>query len=131
MPQHGLYSHPLFNAGTDKASSGGVEILEKLNLMELADIGSDSYLTNSTKLYWLASIIRFSNFISVYLRSVPNADDILQREFHLNFSLWNRTSKDFAASIWSQMRKPGGMDEINNKIKKLLGKNCFKYTCYK
>ena len=91
--------------------------------MELANLGNDPYLTNSTKLFWLASIIRFSNFISVYLRSVPNAVDILQREFQLDFSLWNRTSKEFAASVWAQMSKPGGMDEINKKIKKLLGKN--------
>ena len=90
--------------------------------MELANLGSDSYLTNSTKLYWLASIIRFSNFISLYLRSAPNAVDILQREFQLDFTLWNRTSKEFAASVWSQMSKPGAMDEINEKIKKLLGK---------
>ena len=93
--------------------------------MEIANLGRDSYLSNSTKLYWLASIIRFSNFISAYLRTVPNANDILQREFQLNFSLWNRTSPDFAASVWSQMTKPGGMDEINKKIKKLLGKNDF------
>jgi hypothetical protein len=93
--------------------------------MELADLGSGSYLSNSTKLYWLASIVRFSNFISLYLRTVPNAVDTLQREFQLNFSLQNRTSKEFTDSIWNQMSKPGGMDEINKKIKKLLGKNRF------
>ena len=91
--------------------------------MEHANLGEESYLTNSTKLFWLASIIRFSNFISLYLRTVPKAVDILQREFQLNFSLENRISSDFAASVWKQMSRPGGMDEINNKIKKLLGKN--------
>ncbi|XP_028417027.1 uncharacterized protein LOC114541250 [Dendronephthya gigantea] len=108
-------------SGTNNAGSGGTELLEKLNLMEFADLRSYSYLTNSTRLYWFASIIRFSNFISLYLRTMPNAIAILEREFQLDFSLRNRTSKEFAYSVWSQMSKPGGMDEINEKIKKLLG----------
>ncbi|XP_028397809.1 uncharacterized protein LOC114521544 [Dendronephthya gigantea] len=109
-------------SGTNNAGSGGIELLEKLNLMEFADLRSYSYLTNSTRLYWFASIIRFSNFISLYLRTMPNAIAILEREFQLDFSIRNRTSKEFAYSVWSQMSKPGGMDEINEKIKKLLGK---------
>lgn len=91
--------------------------------MQSASLGSDSYLTNSTKLYWLASIVRFSDFVSQYLRTVPNAVDILRSTFDLEFSLQNRISQDFAASVWNQMSKQGGMDDINKKIKQLLGKS--------
>ena len=110
--------------GAYDGSSGGAELIEKLNLMELAGIGlgSESYLTNSSKLYWLASIIRFSNFISIYQQVVPNGLDILKREFELDFVLQNRVSKDFARAIWSKMITPDGMDDIDKKIKKLFGK---------
>ena len=117
--------HVLNFLGTNNAGSGGVELLETLNLMEFAGLRSSSFLTNSTGLYWFASIIRFSNFISSFLRTATNAVAILEREFQLDFSLQNRTSKGFAYSVWSQMSKPGGMDEINKKIKKLLGENDF------
>lgn len=110
-------------SGAYNGGSGGVELIEKLNLMELAGIGdgSESYVINSTKLYWLASIVRFSDFVSIYQNVAPNGLEILKREFQLDFVLQNRISKDFAAAIWDQMIQPGGMDRINKKIYKLLG----------
>lgn len=111
------------SSGAYDGSSGSVELMEKLNLMEVAGIGlgHDSYLTNSTELYWLASIIRFSDFISIYERVAPNALDILKNEFGFDFVLQNRISKDFARAVWHEMVRPGGMEDINKKIYKLVG----------
>ena len=93
--------------------------------MEVAGIGlgDESHLTNSTELYWFASIVRFSDFISLYQQLVSNALVILKNEFGFDFILQNRISKDFARAVWNEMVKPGGMDDINRKINKLFGKS--------
>ena len=101
---------------------GGVELVEKLNLMELAGIGqtpSSSYLTNATEFFWLASISRFSFFVSSFLHSAPNGLSILKKNFDLDFS--NRHSKESAEEIWERIGSPEKMKEINGIIRRLLG----------
>lgn len=48
---------------------GGVELVEKLNLMELVGIGSifDFYLINVIKLFWFVFIICLSFFILFFM----------------------------------------------------------------
>ena len=68
---------------------GGVELMEKLNLMELAGIGqtpSSNYLINATEFFRLASISRYSFFVSTYLHSTSNGVSILKENLDLNLS---------------------------------------------
>jgi len=68
---------------------GGVELVEKLHLMELAGIGQrlgSNYLTNSTEFFWIASISHFSFFVSAFLHSTPDALSILKENLNIDFS---------------------------------------------
>lgn len=101
---------------------GGVELVEKLNLMELAGIGQrpgSNYLTNATEFFWLASISRLSFFVSSFLHSNPDGLSILKENFDLDFS--NRLSRGSAEAIWEKIGSPEKMKDVNAIIKKLLG----------
>lgn len=101
---------------------GGVELVEKLRLMELAGIGqsqSSNYLTNATEFFWLASISRFSFFVSIFLHSNPRGLSILKDNLNLDFS--NRLSKNSTEAIWGRIGSPDKMKEVNDIIRRLLG----------
>ena len=101
---------------------GGVELMEKLYLMELAGIGqtpSSNYLINATEFFWLASISRFSFFVSTYLHNTPNGLSILKENLDLDLS--NRYSRETSKAIWHRIGSPEKMKEINCIIKRLLG----------
>ena len=101
---------------------GGIELIEKLNLMEMAEIGQkpgSSYITNATEFFRLASISRFSFFVSAFLHSNPSGLSILKENFDLDFS--NRLSKGSAEAIWERIGSPEKMRDVNTIIKRLLG----------
>ena len=100
---------------------GGVELLEKLNLMKLAGISqtSDSYITNATKFFWLASISRLSFFVSSFLHYRPDGLAILKEAMGLDFS--NRQTEESAEAIWRRIGSLEKMEEINQIIKRLTG----------
>ena len=100
---------------------GGPELVEKLTLMELAGIGRSgrSYVNNASQLFWLASINRFSTFVSSFLHYYPNAVAKLKTEFGLDLS--NRYTKSSAKAIWDKIGTVEKMNATNEKIKKLLG----------
>jgi len=111
--------HDVFVSGNDW---GGVELVEKLRLMELAGIGrtqGSSYLTNASEFFWLASIARFSYFISTFLNSNPRGLSILKQNFDLDFS--NRVSRDSAEAIWEKIGSAQKMKNVNEIIKRLFG----------
>jgi gamma-glutamyltranspeptidase len=91
--------------------------------MELAGFGDSdtSYLTNSTKLFWLGSISRLSFFASWYSKLVKNGSDILKRSFGVDFSLASRKTKENAEKLWEKIGSPEKMRQANAIIKKLLG----------
>lgn len=126
-PVNTLYNgYDVFASGNDW---GGVELVEKLHLMELAGIGQrpgSNYLTNATEFFWLASISRFSFFVSFFLHSAPNGLSILKENLDLDLS--NRLSRDSAVAIWERIGSAEKMKEVNAVIKKLLGgKESMKY----
>ncbi|KAJ7385720.1 glutathione hydrolase [Desmophyllum pertusum] len=86
------------------AEWGGAELVEKLNLMELAGIGdsTDSYLTNATKLFWLASITRLSSFVSFFTHAVPNGKQLLKEHLGMDIDSSNRKTKDAAEEALGQ-----------------------------
>ena len=101
---------------------GGVELMEKLNLMEMAGIGqtpSSNYLINATEFFLLASISHFRFFVSTYLHSTPNGVSILKENLDLDLS--NRYSRKTTKAIWHRIGSSEKMKEINCIIKKLLG----------
>ena len=111
--------YELFASGNDW---GGVELVEKLRLMELAGIGQtrgSSYLTNATEFFWLASISRFSFFVSFFLHSTRNGLSILKESLDLDLSY--RLSWDSTEAIWEKIGSPEKMKEVNAVIRKLLG----------
>lgn len=111
--------YDVFASGNDW---GGVELVEKLHLMELAGIGQrpgSNYLTNATEFFWLASISRFSFFVSFFLHSNPDGLSILKENLDLDLS--NRLSRDSAEAIWNRIGSFEKMREVNAVIRKLLG----------
>lgn len=111
--------HDVFVSGNDW---GGVELVEKLHLMELAGIGQrpeSHYITNATEFFWLASISRFSFFVSSFLHWMPNGLAILKENLDLDFS--NRLSRDSAEAIWGRIGSVEKMKEVNGIIRRLLG----------
>jgi len=102
---------------------GGPELVQKLNLMEQAGLleTSDSYLTNSTKLFWLASIARLSVFASWYSIIGINGPDRLREAFGVSFDKADRQTKNNAEMLWNNIGTPEKMAAANKVIKKLLG----------
>ena len=100
---------------------GGPELIEKVNLIELAGIGegNQSYLTNSSALFWLASINRFSAFVSSFIHFGSNGISKLKAALGLDLS--NRCTKSSAEAIWEKIGTVEKMKIMNGKIKKLLG----------
>ncbi|KAK3730156.1 hypothetical protein QZH41_016930 [Actinostola sp. cb2023] len=120
-PAFTTYSgHQIYSSGSEW---GGAELVQKLNLMELAGVGesSDSYLTNSSKLFWLGSIARLSFFASWYSRVSKKGPDALYEAFGVNFSTADRQTKENANKLWERIGSIEKMREANNIIKKLLG----------
>lgn len=115
-------SYHEYNVCTSGNDWGGIELIEKLNLMEMAEIGQkpgSSYITNATEFFRLASISRFSFFVSAFLHSNPSGLSILKENFDLDFS--NRLSKGSAEAIWERIGSPEKMRDVNTIIKRLLG----------
>lgn len=88
--------------------------------MELAGFPSscDSYLSNSSKLFWLASISRLSSFASWYNVLVPGR---LEEAFGVSFNNADRQTKETAEQLWEKIGTPEKMRMANEIIKKLLG----------
>lgn len=107
---------------TSGAEWGGAELVEKLNLMELAGIGgsTDSYLTNATKLFWLASITRLSSFISFFTHAVPNGKQILQEHLGVDVDNSYRKTKDAAEELWDKIASPEKMADVNDIMREML-----------
>lgn len=107
---------------TSGSDWGGAELVEKLNLMELAGIGgsTDSYLTNATKLFWLASITRLSSFISFFTQAVPNGKHLLKEHFGVDVGNADRTTKDAAEKLWDKIGSVENMKEINEHMREML-----------
>ena len=91
------------------ATDSGVDILEGLNLLELADLHSryGHYTKSPDALYWLIQISRMSQYISNY----PEA----QTKSHFpsrSFSARSRATKEHARIIWEELRTPGRLPEL-------------------
>lgn len=115
-------SYHKYNVCTSGNDWGGIELIEKLNIMEMAEIGQkpgSSYITNATEFFRLASISRFSFFVSAFLHSNPSGLSILKENFDLDFS--NRLSKGSAEAIYERIGSPEKMRDVNIIIKRLLG----------
>ena len=112
-----------YDVFTTGAEWGGAELVEKLNLLELAGMNqiSDTYLTNATKFFWLASISRFSAFVSSFAHYYPKALDVLETKFGLDLSNANRLTKESAEYVWDKIGSVDKMQEINSIIKSLAG----------
>ena len=91
------------------ATDSGVDILESLNLMELAEFrGQYSHYTESPDaLYWLIQISRMSELIS------SRPQDRLKSHFPaLSFSTRSRATKEHARIIWEKLRTPDWLQEV-------------------
>ncbi|KAL9969304.1 hypothetical protein ACROYT_G021503 [Oculina patagonica] len=107
---------------TSGAEWGGAELVEKLNLMELAGVGgsTDSYLTNATKLFWLASITRLSSFISFFTHAVPNGKQLLQEHLGVDVDNSYRKTKEAAEELWDKIASPEKMADVNDIMREIL-----------
>ena len=107
---------------TSGAGWGGAEILEKMNLLELAGIGgsTDSYLSNVTKLFWLASVTRFSSFISFFAHFVPNGKHLLKEHLDIHLSNSHRGLIEPAEDLWDKIGSIERMKEINELMREML-----------
>ena len=107
---------------TSGAEWGGAELVEKLNLMELAGIGgsSDPFLTNATKLFWLASITRLSSFISFFTHAVPDGKQLLKEHLGVDADNAYRKTKDAAEELWDKIASQEKMRDVNEIMREML-----------
>lgn len=119
-PASTLYKR--YHVLTSGAEWGGAELVEKLNLMELAGIGSstDSYLTNATKLFWLASITRVSSFISFFTHIVPDGKHLLKEHLGVDVDGSDRTTKEAADELWDKFGSVENMKDINELMREMV-----------
>lgn len=107
---------------TSGAERGGAELVEKLNLMEMAGISgsTDSYLTNATKFFWLASIARLSSFISFFSHDVPNGKQLLEEHFSIEVDDSYRKTKEYAEELWDKISSVERMRDINELMREIV-----------
>lgn len=107
---------------TSGAERGGAELVEKLNLMEMAGISgsTDSYLTNATKFFWLASIARLSSFISFFTQDVPNGKQLLKEHFSIEVDDSYRKTKEYAEELWDKISSVERMRDINELMREIV-----------
>lgn len=119
-PASTLYQR--YHVLTSGGDWGGAELVEKLNLMELAGIGStsDPYLTNATKLFWLASITRLSSFISFFTHAVPAGKQLLKEHLGVDADDSYRKTKDAAEELWDKIASPEKMRDVNEIMQEML-----------
>ena len=119
-PASTLYQR--YHVLTSGGEWGGAELVEKLNLMELAGIGesTDSYLTNATKLFWLASITRLSSFISFFTHAVPDGKQLLKEQLGVDADNAYRKTKDAAEELWDKIASPEKMRDVNEIMREML-----------
>ncbi len=97
---------------------GGVNIVEALNLAELADLSQYGHPTESAEaLYRLIRISRLSDIMGTSLTSRRGAPvDLLRRQApELDPGLEARLSKDAARRTWARMQQPG-WDQLNQDV---------------
>ena len=95
------------------ATSGGVDILEGLNLLELADPNSlyGHYTKSPAALFRLIQICRVSQYISNY------PEDQIARLFpSLSFGARSRATKENARIIWEELLHPEGLRELSGPL---------------
>lgn len=119
-PASTLYQR--YHVLTSGGEWGGAELVEKLNLMELAGIGgsTDSYLSNATKLFWLASITRLSSFISFFTHAVPDGKQLLKEHLGMDVDNSYRKTKDAAEELWDKIASPEKMRDVNEIMREML-----------
>lgn len=119
-PASTLYQR--YHVLTSGGDWGGAELVEKLNLMELAGIGStsDPYLTNATKLFWLASLTRLSSFISFFTHAVPAGKQLLKEHLGVDADDSYRKTKDAAEELWDKIASPEKMRDVNEIMQEML-----------
>ena len=119
-PASTLYQR--YHVLTSGGEWGGAELVEKLNLMELAGIGdsTDTYLTNATKLFWLASITRLSSFISFFTHAVPDGKQLLKEHLGMDADSSYRKTKEAAEELWDKIASPEKMRDVNEIMREML-----------
>ena len=101
-----------------RTTDSGVDILEGLNLLELADPNGqfDHYTESPDALYWLIQITRLNELIS----ASPEAQ--LKSHFrYISPSERSRATKEQAHSLWENLRTPGWLQGVNGALSPLGG----------
>jgi gamma-glutamyltranspeptidase/glutathione hydrolase len=99
-PVHGTYKgYDIFSQGLP--AYGGVNIIEAMQLLEAADLGSKGNYTQSAEtLYWLAHITRNANY-----RAFSGTDKEVAAYMR------QRLSKDHARQLWGKIKADGGFNQ--------------------
>ena len=90
-------------------SFGGVNTIEALNLLELADLPSQGHHgTSAESLYWLIQISRVPDLLSPPLAGSAVPPELLERYLSgIDLSPGSRIKKETAALLWERMKGPG------------------------
>ena len=90
-------------------SYGGVNTIEALNVLELADLPSHGHhAASADSLYWLIQISRLPNLLSPPLAGSTVPRELLDRYFPgIDLAPESRIKKETAALLWKRMQEPG------------------------
>ncbi len=90
-------------------SYGGVNTIEALNVLELADLPSHGHhAASADSLYWLIQISRLPDLLSPPLAGSTVPRELLDRYFPgIDLAPESRIKKETAALLWKRMQEPG------------------------
>lgn len=111
-----------YHVTTTGSKWGGVELIEMLQLLKEAGVGSanDSYLTNSSTLHALMSISEYSQFISDYLNIKREGVGTIKEFFQVDATVKGRLSNRSADTIWGHLSNSEGVEMIKQSFTELL-----------
>jgi len=100
-------------------SVGGLNTVEALNLLEIADLQKYGHYTESAEaLYWFIQISRASYYFNEFLMNdLPVSRNSLRKFFpDADLSLESRLAKETAKRVWDRLQEEGGWGVLNEEV---------------
>jgi gamma-glutamyltranspeptidase/glutathione hydrolase len=100
-------------------SVGGLNTVETLNLLEIADLQKHGHYTESAEaLYWFIQISRASYYFNEFLmNNLPVSRESLKEFFpDADLSLESRLTKETANRVWDRLQEEGGWGALNQEV---------------
>ncbi len=103
-----IWTRPRHTTFRDYEIYGGANLLEAMNILELADLPSWGHpSTSAESLYWLIQISRVAELMGPQLVGTRVPPEVVEKHVPgIDLSLESRVTKEHARLVWDAMREP-------------------------